>query len=407
VDNFPPIRPICPDIGTETANSAKYVALALKPIMVKGTSFVKSSYELVELVSKMHNLPSSCCLVTVDIDSLYPSIPPLLAFQIIKRAVSMHTPADTLPKRHAEFVLELLRIQLFGNVMEFGDEFFEQVTGIPMGRAWAPAVASIFMDYWDGLVLSQLQQPPLLYKRYLDDIFVITRSENDAHAVICTMRNTMSCIKIGSHSIGRSVNFLDVQLSLMNNERHCNSWSCANVQKCTYTEGAIITSRLFRKPLDLGVVLDFKSAHSYNVKVGVLFGQCARICRLSSHSYFAGQDIRNLMELMIELRHCPASLRRKLHKRVLLFLVTRTCYLQRMDIEHNLTHKNVSSNHTQMYVHLRVPLSTETHFLRKALNDFRNRLSLDENDRVISRIVFQSTSNLARTLIYKGAFNVH
>jgi hypothetical protein len=52
-------------------------------------------------------------------------------------------------------------------------------------------------------------------------------------------------------------------------------------------------------------------------------------------------------------------------------------------------------------------LSTETHFLRKALNDFRNRLSLDENDRVISRIVFQSTSNLARTFVYKGAFNVH
>jgi hypothetical protein len=402
VNNFPPIRPICPDLETETANSAKYVALALKSIMMAGTSFIKSSFDLVEEITRMRDLPTTCCLITVDIDSLYPSIPPLLAFQIIKRAIYRHTPNDTLPKRHTEFVLELLHLQLFENVMEFGGECFEQVTGIPMGRAWAPAVASIFMDYWDDLVMTQLNEPPLLYKRFLDDVFVIAKSETHAQNIISAMRNCMACIKIGSYSVATSVNFLDIKLSLVNNTEsphyHYKLGSCSNVHN---EIGLMICTQLYRKPLDLGVVLDFRSSHAYNVKIGVLFGQCSRILRLSSRVDIAGEDIRNLIELMIKLRHCPTSLRRRLHRRVLISLITRSCCFQRIVSTECARTRKFRVNTGQMYVHLRVPVSADIHFLQQAVNNFNNQLPLVEKYRLVSRIVFRNTGNLSRMLIYK------
>jgi hypothetical protein len=402
VDNFPPIRPICPDVGTETANSAKYIALALKPIMMAGFSFIKSSAELVKLISTLHNLPASCILLTVDIDALYPSIPPVLAFQCIKIAVNKYTPNDKVPQRHSEFILELLKIQLFGNTMEFGNEVFEQISGIPMGRAWAPAVASIFMDHWDALVLAQLSEPPLMYKRYLDDVFVVAKSELHAKNIIRAMQHSMVCIKVGTHNVGRSVNFLDLQLTVVDNlstySRHCSPYSCSELNNATYQpNGVTINSKLYRKPLDLGVVLDFNSGHSFNTKVGVLYGQCVRICGLSTRISDAGQDTRNLIELMINLRHCPVSVRRKLHKRLLLFSVSRVCSFQ--PINEQFTSNLV--NKYRMCVRLRVPLSANTHFLEVALSNFRKRLSLVENDRVTSRIAFKTTSNFARLLIYK------
>jgi hypothetical protein len=282
--------------------------------------------------------------------------------------------------------------------MEFDGEVFEQISAVPMGRAWAPAVASIFMDHWDALVLQRLTEPPLLYKRFLDDVLVIAQSEIHAHNILVTMGNTMKCIKIGTHNIGHSVNYLDIQLTLVDNwnahSRACSLFCNSDSRNSTYlTNGMSISTQLYRKPLDLGVVIDFKSGHSFDTKVGVLFGQCARICRLSTRVDIAGQDVRNLIELMVKLRHCPSSLRRRLHKRLLLFLVRCVCCIQRINGEREQNQRASFG--------LSVPLVTNTHYLQLVLNNFAKRLSLAENDRVSSRIVFTVASNFGRILIYK------
>ncbi len=136
------------------------------------------------------------------------------------------------------------------NCFEFNSQFYQQVKGVPMGKAWAPAVASIYLAEWEAQVFQQTNIVPLLYKRYIDDILCILPSRQSAETLLHCMRNLDSNIRISEFTVGSAGHFLDVNIKIEHRQ---------------------IVTTLYKKPTHLQVLLHYQSAHSTSLKLNIAF----------------------------------------------------------------------------------------------------------------------------------------
>ena len=123
-NGMPPLRPICPDLRTETTATGCFIAQYLRPFMSSIKSYCKDSFTLKDRLLETPLLGPDTVLLTSDVDSLYPSIPIRQALHRVVRKLNNKAPEFQL-------VVELLRIQLAHNYFCFQDKSFHQVRGLP------------------------------------------------------------------------------------------------------------------------------------------------------------------------------------------------------------------------------------------------------------------------------------
>ena len=72
-------------------------------------------------------------------------------------------------------LIQLARLVLYNNYLslEFSPDIFHQVFGIAMGTPFAVTVANAFMFHHEKDIVEYYAQYLMLYKRFIDDIFVI------------------------------------------------------------------------------------------------------------------------------------------------------------------------------------------------------------------------------------------
>ena len=211
-DSFPPLRPICPDVGTETAASGRYIAKFLQPYFEQIPSYLRNSFQLVHMLNDFADLPATAAFLVADVDSLYPNIPVQDAFDSVQRLLRADAQADA---QQVDLVLDLLRVHLENNCFTFDNTFYKQIRGIPMGRAWAPAVASIFMSEWDENFLNSLPNKPIVYRRYIDDIFCLFGEREHAEVANSLIDGINPNIRAGDRTIATDVHFLDLRLRII------------------------------------------------------------------------------------------------------------------------------------------------------------------------------------------------
>ena len=293
------MRPICPDVRTESSSSGKFIAEFLQPFVQKIPSYLGNSYELIGKLSRISKLPDSAVLLTVDIESLYPSIPVQDALDTVKDLLLYSNNSD---QEMVELIISLLDIQLRNNFFDFDGAHYRQIRGVPMGKPWAPAVACLYLLKWDCDVMAKLTSPPVLFCRYIDDVLMIFQTRHDAETCLAVMRAANVNIKVGDSQIGSSVHFLDLNIEV-NPRRHAA------------LRGSCFATHIFRKSCDLRVILHMQSAHDYSVKFGTVFSQVVRIWRLCSDKRAACQQIAEFIQCMRTFRGLrPRTIRKLTNK---------------------------------------------------------------------------------------------
>ena len=110
-------------------------------------------------------VPANAGLITLDIENLYTNISHSDAITVFLKTLKNHP--------NKVFVLDLLKYVLKSNVSNFDELIFTQVCGISMGTKMAPALATIFVRDLKETFLQEHSKKPLLWVRYIDDVFSI------------------------------------------------------------------------------------------------------------------------------------------------------------------------------------------------------------------------------------------
>ena len=117
----------------------------------------------------MQSIPDGAVLVTSDVVALYSSIPHEAELKALKDALDGRGSKSI----NTQDLIKMARFVLQYNYFEFNGIVKQQMSGTAIGTKFAPAYASIFMDKLENDFLNAQESLPLVWYRYIDDIFFI------------------------------------------------------------------------------------------------------------------------------------------------------------------------------------------------------------------------------------------
>ncbi len=205
------IRPIVSSINSITENISQFVDIWLQPVMRNLPSFIKDTTEFINLIENTP-FPMDCILASIDVSSLYTNIPHLdgktAAVQFLSQ---IEDPDPRQPP--SEVIGELIDIVLQNNVFEFDGKFYLQRQGTAMGTKMAPAYANTFMGNLEPTLQAEGQKNILIWKRFIDDIFIVWTGTKEEFLTFMNRINTVhSTIKFTYEISETEITFLDITL---------------------------------------------------------------------------------------------------------------------------------------------------------------------------------------------------
>ena len=230
----------------------------MQPLAKQVNSYIKDTNHFLQKLNGLDSLPEDAILCTVDVVGLYPSITHDEGLESIREALNSRSDQSV----STETLLELMKLVLKNNFFEFNSEFFQQVRGTAIGTKCAPSYAILFLAALERKLLDHHVEKPLLWWRYIDDIFLIwTHGEEKFLEFINFLNSAHHSIKFTAEYSKESVNFLEVKV----------------IRK----EDRIITD-LYTKPTDTHQLLHHSSCHPNHTKRGIPYGQALRLRRICS-----------------------------------------------------------------------------------------------------------------------------
>lgn len=257
---IPAARPIVSDCSSETYGTAEYLDFYLTPLSQKHDSYVKDTSHFISLVKQL-DVPPDSLFFTIDVDSLYTNIPIPEGIDAV-REIFRRYPDPTRPDTE---LIQLLYINLTKNDFVFDKKYYLQVTGTAMGKRFAPSYANIFMAQWEKAVLATCPLKPIIYLRYLDDIFGIwTHSEQEFQAFIKILDSFNPAIRIKHTQSLQEVDFLDTTV----------------YKGAQFRTTGKVDVKVFFKPTDSHALLHRTSFHPRNTCKAIVKSQLIRFHRI-------------------------------------------------------------------------------------------------------------------------------
>lgn len=262
--DMPDGRPIVSDTNSESCRIAKYIDYFLRPISSKHPAYLKDTYDFVSKI-RGQPIPMGAILVTADVTSLYTNMTIDRMLDCAKKCLAKY-PA---PNRPDNYILQLLELTLRNNDFTFNAEFFLQICGTAMGKAYAPSLADEYLEDFDEWARTGFRINPLLYFRYLDDVFFVWIGTVEELKEFETFLNGLiPGISITFNYSTSSVDFLDTTIYT---SPHPSTPGLLTLQ-----------TKVFFKPTDTHQLLHPASFHPRHTFMGVLKSQFLRFKRISS-----------------------------------------------------------------------------------------------------------------------------
>ena len=131
-------------------------------------SGIKNSRHFLEKTKTLRRIPDNAILVTAGVVGLYPSIPHQAGLIALKKALDKR-PLKKIP---TDNLIKMAKFVLSNNVFEFNSDTFQQISRTAIGTKFAPPYACIYMDQVEQKFLATQINQPLIWLRYIDDIFL-------------------------------------------------------------------------------------------------------------------------------------------------------------------------------------------------------------------------------------------
>ena len=163
-------RPIVSGCDGPTEKLSSFVDKLLQPIAQQQKSYLKDTTDFVNFIENT-KVPAEVILVSMDVTSLYTNIPQEEGIDTVCRAYEIFYRNE--PPIPTQLLKRALRLILQENSFQFNGKNCLQTHGTAMGTKMAVAFSNIFMNKVEMEILSQSLFKPLVWKRYIDDIFLL------------------------------------------------------------------------------------------------------------------------------------------------------------------------------------------------------------------------------------------
>ena len=246
VNNTPKFRPILSAVNTPTNSLAKFLNPILSPLTTNEFT-VKNSFDFAEeVVNYDHNL----YMASLDVESLFTNIP---LEETIKNCVNdLFSNNFYSGKLSRKDLNELLKLATTESSFIFDNKLYKQIDGVAMGSPLGPTLATAFLCHFEKNWLNECpsQFKPVVYKRYVDDIFVLFKSKEHLKLFVNYMNSKHRNIKFTFETEdSNNFSFLDVKITRQNKR--------------------FVTS-IFRKATFSGVFTNYDSFISDTYKIGLV-----------------------------------------------------------------------------------------------------------------------------------------
>ena len=273
-DNYP-MRPVVSMINTPEYNLSKYLDAYIKPNIPK-RYMLNSTNEFLDKINEF-SLNGNEYMVSFDVVSLFTNVPLIETIDIVTNLVYGKDSVAKPPFNKDIFRKLLLKCSQ--SFFMFNDVLYQQTDGVSMGGPLAPSMANAFLSHLECKLLSDsFKCKPELFLRYVDDIFALFYSYDDALEFLDILNNLHKSVKFTIEKGNKCMPFLDVSVSIINNY--------------------FVTS-VYRKATHTGVFLNYTSKAPTAWKRGVILCLLHRAKMICSTVSNFNVEVDNLRKMFI------------------------------------------------------------------------------------------------------------
>ena len=184
---------------------------------VKCTYTVKNAIEVKTAVEPL-KVPPTGCLVSFDVEKLYPKINQDLIIDNLRKVLSLPENSSLLSPFTVNQIIEVVRVIFQTTYVVFQGKAYFQSGGVPAGSPLSSFLCDVVLNELDIRINDTFKGSILLWNRFLDDIFaalsnkvVVTQVQNELNKFHDSLLFTseLECI----HPPGPpSLAFLDIKI---------------------------------------------------------------------------------------------------------------------------------------------------------------------------------------------------
>ena len=271
-----PIRPILSAVNTHSYKICKFL-INLINVWSTNEFTVKDSFSFVSEICNLDN--NNYYMASFDIKSLYTNIPLKETLNIIlNRAFPTNqTLFHNFDKSNFKKFLELALLDTY---FLFNNKLYKQIDGLAMGSPIAPVLANIFLNFHeiDWLRNCPNDIKPVLYRRFMDDTFLLFREESHVQPFLSYLNVQHNNIKFTCETeIDCKISFLDVKIHKTNNK---------------------FNTELYRKPTYTGQTTNFNSFIPFLYKLNLIKILIYRAFNISSNYFYLDLEFKNIINIL-------------------------------------------------------------------------------------------------------------
>ena len=275
-DTYPQFRPIVSSLGTHNYKLAKLLNELLTPLIPCKYS-CKDTFSFLKDLQEVSNEVSGKYVVSYDVVSLFTNIPldetiDLAVDLILKNRPDLHCSRRDLKDLFTQATSQTHFL--------FDGSFYDQIDGVAMGSPLGPTLANLFMGHHEKNWIDQFPQNKgklIFYRRYIDDIFAVFNTSDEANEFLVYLNSRHGSIKFTcEHNDMSSMPFLDVLVSNRNG----------------------VHTSLFRKKTYTGLLTNYYSYTTDAYKIGLIKNMLFRAFAINSSWIGFHEEIMRIYRIL-------------------------------------------------------------------------------------------------------------
>ena len=180
------LRPIVSSVNSEIEILSIFLDYQLQKVVRHCVGYLRDSWELLDEIEQLGVLPTNARLFTVDAVSMYDNVDTDHVIESIGKWFNLHkTDCRKSGLPATDFILKGIAFVMRNNIFDFDDITCRQENGTTMGTSLTCMFATIYYSSYHletRLRSKEADHRILLYRHYINDVFVLQKQIPGSHA---------------------------------------------------------------------------------------------------------------------------------------------------------------------------------------------------------------------------------